>query len=385
MPNSPINSTLSADSLRNYLANVLPDSQLTVEPVDAVHQPLVLLRMKHAMAGFAFTNGDMQQSYDHAYKRFKSYFTERRGLLDALDLSFVFCVQPGAVNLDEFCSSVETDVYFCRKFVVPLALPFRASLSRLPFLPLTPLDGKTLRPASAQTFLNRCGVPAPLAKFVVVQRERGAERIVEDCVNGEFGDPKELTSATNNQTLQPEVNTESVRLETVTIKNFRAYRKPQTFAIGTEVTILYGPNGFGKTSFFDAIDFAATGGIGRIASSSEAHFTKTAQHLDTGSEESAVSLSFQRGDSVRKITRNVKTRKEPHLDGRIADRKDVLAELTGREIVASDRVENFINLFRAMHLFNLEQQELTKDFHNDCSLPRRLYRECSLFRITAMP
>jgi DNA repair protein SbcC/Rad50 len=380
MPNSPRNPDSSADSLRTYLAGVLPDSQLTVEPVDSVHQPLLLLQTKHVMAGFAFSNGDMSKSYDALYGRFKTYFTEQRGLWDALDLAFVFCVQPGGSNLDQFCSTVETDVYFCRKFVVPLVFPLGASLARLPFLPLMPLDGKSLRPASAQTFLQQCGVPAVLAKYVVVQRERGPERIVEDCISGEFGEPKDLTSVANAPVAKSDANTESVQLESITIKNFRAYRKPQTFDLGADVTILYGPNGFGKTSFFDAVDFAVTGGIGRIESSTEAHFTKMAQHLDTRSEESVVSLSFQCNGAVRKIMRSVKTRKQPLLDGRPSDRKDILAELTGRAIPASDRVENFVNLFRATHLFNQEVQELTKNFQDDCCLPAEIVSRMLAFQ-----
>jgi len=79
MPNSPHNPHSSADSLRSYLAGVLPDSQLTVEPVDSLHQPLLLLQTKHVMAGFAFSNGDMSKSYDALYGRFKTYFKESGG------------------------------------------------------------------------------------------------------------------------------------------------------------------------------------------------------------------------------------------------------------------------------------------------------------------
>jgi exonuclease SbcC len=319
----------------------------------------------------------MSKTYDALYGKFKTCFKERRGLWDALDLAFVFCVHPGVSNLDQFCSTVETDVLFCRKFVVPLAPPLGASLARLPFLPLTPLGGKTLRPASAQTFLQQCTVPAVLAKYIVVQHERGPERIVEDCISGEFGEPQELKPVASVPVAQLDGSTESVRLETVTIKNFRAYRKPETFALGADVTILYGPNGFGKTSFFDAVDFAVTGGIGRIASSGDAHFTKTVQHLDTGSEESAVSLSFQCNGAFRKITRSVKSRKQSLLDGRATDRKTILAELTGRDVPATDRLENFVNLFRATHLFNQEQQELTKDFQLDCCLPSEIVSRTS--------
>lgn len=46
----------------------------------------------------------------------------------------------------------------------------------------------------------------------------------------------------------------------------------------------------------------------------------------------------------------------------------ILADLTGRDILQSDRVENFINLFRATHLFNQEDPELVKGFRDDCRL-----------------
>ena len=379
MPNSPHNSGVSPEGLRTYLEGVLPNSHLSIKPVNSGHQPLVLLQTDHVMAGFAFSNGDMKKSYEVLYQTFKTQFTEERGIWDELDLAFVFCVQPGKTNLDQFCSNVETDVYFCRKFVIPLFPPLSASLARLPFLPLTPLEGKTFRPASAQTFLHQCGVPTVLAKYIVIQRERGPERIVEDCISGEFGQAKELTPVANAPVAPMEGITESVRLESVTIKNFRAYRKRQTFPLGSDVTILYGPNGFGKTSFFDAIDFAVTGGIGRIASS-DAHFTKVAQHLDSGSEESTVSLGFTCRGATRNIARNVKTRKDANLDGHQADRKTILAELTGRDIPAADRVENFVDLFRATHLFNQESQELTKDFSEDCCLPAEIVSRMLAFQ-----
>lgn len=336
--------------------------------LDAEQQPLVLLQTKHVMAAFAFSNGDMNRSYEALYGSFKSYYTEQHGKWDGLDLAFVFCVRPDIPNLDRFSSNVETDVYFCRKFVVPLAEPLGSSLSRLPFLPLTPLSGQSLRPASAQTFLQQCGVPAVLAQFLVVPRERSPERIVEDCMRGDFGETRKLTPVTGAPISQLEHSAESIKLEAVTIKNFRAYRRAETFSLGSDVTVLYGPNGFGKTSFFDAVDFAVTGEIGRIKYSSEAHFKKTAQHLDSKSEESSVSLSFWCNGALRKVTRTVSDRKQALLDGRSTDRKTILGELTGGDIPATDRVENFVSLFRATHLFNQEQQELTKDFQEDCRL-----------------
>jgi exonuclease SbcC len=368
MPSSPPNQNSAAD-VRDILASILPNAQLSDAAVHPEYQPLLLMRTKHIMAAFAFANGDIPKSYEVLYGSFKKYYAAQQGQWDALDLSFVFCVKPGFPQIDHFCSNVETDVYFCRKFVVPLVAPLGAALARLPFLPLNLSHGQSLRPASAQTFLQKCGVPALLAKFLVVQHERSPEGIVEDCTMEEFGDLRPLIAlATTTPAIQTEQPAAPIRLEALEIQNFRAYRKPQTFALGADVTVLYGPNGFGKTSFFDAVDFAVTGGIGRLESHRQSDFEKTVRHLDSGSEESTVSLTFQRNGAVRRIARSVADRKHALLDGRSTDRKAILSELTGGAIPATDRVENFVSLFRASHLFSQELQELTKDFQEDCRL-----------------
>jgi exonuclease SbcC len=320
------------------------------------------------MAAFAFSDGDIRKSYNALYAGFKEFYAQQRAKLDVLDLAFVFCVQPDVPDLDSFSSNIETDVYFCRKFVIPLVSPLGDALARLPFLPLIPLNGRPFRPPSAQTFLQQCGVHAALARYLVVQQERSPEGIVEDCARGTFGEPRDLTPTINMAVARVERTVAPVQLGTVVIKNFRAYRKPQTFNVGADVTVLYGPNGFGKTSFFDAIDFAVTGDIGRIKSTSEAHFKKTAKHLDSNSEQSVVSLSFISDGTARKLMRMVSNRKQATLDGSSLDRKAILAALTGGDSPGTDRVENFVSLFRATHLFSQEHQELAKGFEDDCTL-----------------
>jgi exonuclease SbcC len=177
------------------------------------------------MAAFAFSNGDLRKSYDALYRSFKEYYAIQRKEWDALDLAFVFCVRPELPDLDKFCSNVETDVYFCRKFVVSLTHPIGDALARLPFLPLIPLHGQSFRPPSAQTFLQQCGVGTKLARYLVVQGERSPERIVEDCVHGTFGAPQDLAATPSAPVAHAERNVSPVILDSVVIKDFRAYMK----------------------------------------------------------------------------------------------------------------------------------------------------------------
>ncbi|MGM2839194.1 AAA family ATPase [Bacillus cereus group sp. Bce002] len=53
-------------------------------------------------------------------------------------------------------------------------------------------------------------------------------------------------------------------LKTISIQNFRNYKGEHKFYLNSKINILYGNNGNGKSSFFDAIEWCLTGNIGRF-------------------------------------------------------------------------------------------------------------------------
>ena len=350
----------------------MPHCEFTYESLVGGYPPLILMWMTHNMAAFAFEERGDGESYERLYGSFRDYYAKNRGRLDVYDLSFVFCVRPDFPNLDLFRSEVETDVLFCRKFVVPIADPLGPALERLPFLPLSHTHGGSHRPPSAQSYMRGCGVPAVLARYLAVPHQRGPENIVRDCVESNSSWTPVLTdaSADTHELTQNGREVETVRLGLLTVENFRAYRKPQVFDLSSAITVLYGPNGFGKTSIFDAIGFAATGGVGRLGlSASTDRFGKAVTHLDSKAEDAVVSLSFYANGVRHEITRCVKTRMHADLDHAVLDRKKTLVELTGGGATLSDRIENLVSLFRATHLFSQEHQELARGFDRDCALP----------------
>ena len=320
------------ERVRAHLEEAIPGCELTSESLASGQQPVILMWMAHLMAGFAFSNGDADRSYTALFGSFKDYYKENRGRLDSLDLSFVFCVRPDLPNLDEFCSAVETDVYFCRKFVVPLASNLERSFGRLPFVPLTSGSGRLQRPPSAQTFMQQSGVPATLARYLAVPHQRGAANIVKECLD-ETSDWVPTLAAHGRQRAaeaEGERGEAAVRLEAITIQNFRAYRKPQMFDLSGAVTVLYGPNGFGKTSLFDAIDFAATGGVGRLRlAASTDRFAKAVAHLDSRPQDAVVSVDFTCDGTTKRMSRRVASRARAVLDGGMYDRKTALVHFTG--------------------------------------------------------
>ena len=360
--------------VRSYLKKTLPDCDLTAEHLLKGYSPMILVWMTHLVAAFAFVRENPRDAYRKLYRSFKDYYASNRKRLDALDLSFVLCVPPSLPNLEEFRSEVETDVYFCRKYVVPLTEEVGESFDRLPFLPLTSTSGESPRPPGAQTYMQQCGVPAALARQLAVPHQRSAENIARDCVGHGPSEPfaivgQEEIRAAEIGRIRKEVD--KVRLDSITIRNFRAYKEPREFDLSGDVTVIYGPNGFGKTSLFDAIDFAATGGIGRLGMPSS-RFERSVAHLDSSEQDSAVSLVYSSNGVTRRLVRRVASRASAAVDSLHRDRKEALAGLTGSGTAREDRVDHLVSLFRATHIFGQEHQELGREFAHDCALPSQV-------------
>lgn len=351
--------------LKEHLSHkVFPERQADVWIPDGNLHPLLILKLPVEVAGFAISNGDPKQSYEECYSDFKKIYADNHDAWDSLNVSFVLCLERRKPELESLVSSIETDTYFCRKFVVSFEESIDDGLETLPFVPLERSESTFRRPPSARTLLQRrLGVPAKLAEYLI-ELGRSDEHIVSDCLQGDFGDPhleidsKPLSSRDSITTLVP------VRLKELEIRNFRAYRKPQRFDLDADLIVLYGPNGFGKTSFFDALDFGVTGEIGRLdASKSDSRFRKAAVNLEAGDESSLVTLIFQNGGVAQKLTRSVEDRQQPSLDSNPISNKKAIANITGiQKATGGEHIRNLIRLFRATHLFSQENQELVSDF-----------------------
>ena len=60
-----------------------------------------------------------------------------------------------------------------------------------------------------------------------------------------------------------------MRITSLTMQNFRCFRDSTTLDLDADVVAIYGRNGSGKTTAFDAIEFAFLGEIGRFASETQ--------------------------------------------------------------------------------------------------------------------
>lgn len=369
MQSSPETLSLPAE-LRTTLADLMKGATFSEEVLRDGCLPVVMMSRQNALTAFAV--GD-QIDYQPLYEAFKKHYLKKSAQWSTKDVAFVYCLPADVTVAPDFCSRVEVDVYFCRKYVVRLDGDLADSLARLPFLPLSPITaGVQTRPPSAQTLLRQRNLKADLAKALVVPLTSSASTILTGCLAGTYGPPEALQSAAGPSAIA-EVGEDRVQttLKSISIQNFRAYRTTKVFEFGSAVTILYGPNGFGKTSFFDALDFAVTGGVGRLA---KAHggLARVAKHLDSQGDPTEVSLTLEREGKTHVITRSLADHNNALVNGKATPRKEVLSLLTGGTAPGADRVDSLVDLFRATHLFSQENQELTQDVASKCELSSEL-------------
>lgn len=343
----------------------------------------LILEMEADVAAFSVFNGQVQDEFDAAYREFKAMYKAHHTVWDRRTLSFVLCRASGRAEDDRFYATQEHDPLFCRKYVIHAyddVYKQRDELLRLPFLPFPEGQESTFaRPQAAQDLLQSAGLSSSLTRKLVESRRRSPDGIVDDLFSGTEVLPKGLIKGglTAIETAKPRTIT---RLSEVTLQKFRAYRKPQTFCLDASVVVLYGPNGLGKTSFFDAVDYASTGRIGRLCRQrqlTQEDFSRVSTYLDdtpgTGSVELRGTSGEETSWSLRRGTGNWS---KSWINGNSSERLDTLTFLTSSEWGDSrPRLQNVESLFRATHLFGQDEQELLTEFRKSSVIPEAFVSE----------
>jgi exonuclease SbcC len=336
--------------------------------------PILLLETAFDSVGFALVFGKPEQAYTPAYEFFKRLYRENHSTWKELNLSFIVCRILDHSENDAYYTAIENDAYFCRKYVINFSNnpdTLVQNLLRLPFFPLHEDEAvNIMRPPAAQTLLQGMNISAQLARKIIVPQESAAKTIVEELLSQYEAlpvPPESFNLVANRQSLP----TQQTRLVTVEIEAFRAYREKQSFDVNADVVVFYGPNGLGKTSFFDALDFVCTGRIGRLCQRqiSQSEFTQIAKNLNSPIDTGYVNIQVMRGDKVHSVERRINDWSYSLIDSDKNDRVKTLQLLTSANWeTGKARIENLERLFRATHLFGQSDSELLRDFTKDSSI-----------------
>ena len=152
------------------------------------------------------------------------------------------------------------------------------------------------------------------------------------------------------------------RLTYLEVSGFRAFPKSVTFDLDSDVVLLSGPNGTGKTSLFDAVLWALSGRVGRLDSHRGDVYSL---YSESGVTRVALSLSDSAGRDWRIVRTDDGSGQALTMslngdlrEGALAQEK-LLQELWPEALLAEDSQESFETaLTRGVYL----QQDLVRQF-----------------------
>lgn len=360
--------------LKAELGTLLEGQNARLTLSEGSDYPLLVLETDYDTVGFAVVDGRPEPAYLSAYDAWKQLYRERHVAWKERNLSFVVCRSEPTAEHDAFFSSVATDAYFCRKYVIWLGGnrdELEQELLRLPFLPLPEgHKGGIMRPPSAQTLLQNLGVSAQLARQIIVPMECSPDRLIDDLLKMRESLP-DIGGSAGADVKSQQPPAERTRIKRVEIEAFRAYGKRQEFDVDADVVVLYGPNGLGKTSFFDALDYVCTGRIGRLCRRriSPKEFAELARHLASAAGEGYVAMDISRGSKTYSMRREVGNWSTALRGTERLNRASALQFLATADWgPRKERIENLERLFRATHLFGQSDTELLVGFEEDSTL-----------------
>ncbi|MEZ2649678.1 AAA family ATPase [Bacillus wiedmannii] len=135
-----------------------------------------------------------------------------------------------------------------------------------------------------------------------------------------------------------------MRINKIIIKNFRNYIGEHVFDLSKNVTILYGDNGFGKSSFFDALEWCLTDKIGRFQNEDVDSFKKDLLNKSVHFEEECeCSVKIEYGDYIltRKFTS--KNGNVGRVNANVSDKNgNIIRNSQNEKINTKDRVDDFL-------------------------------------------
>ncbi|WP_378957056.1 hypothetical protein [Pelosinus sp. sgz500959] len=308
-----------------------------------------------------FLNEDANQ-WRQSEKLFLRHISkELHASKDNVEPSLAYLYEPSDIDaLMDVIVRIERNAMHCRKFVLPMEEAIHEHIMRLPIASLRNSREREMLPQSAKKVLIQAGLGFECANGILTQSKMNKilDNLPDNIDKNKIGKVSAIREAKEAFPLK------QTRLVKLNIEAFRAYGKEQQFDLDADLIVIGGPNGLGKTSFFDAVDYVTTGQVKR--------FNKRLKSLPNlfYRDQMKVSLTAKVVENGKNedfiITRGLPDH-EVRINNEIKNRKDVLLKLT--QTTYKENVERLVNLFRASHLSNQYQAELTEGIRKESTLP----------------
>ncbi|OEE70697.1 AAA family ATPase [Vibrio splendidus] len=170
------------------------------------------------------------------------------------------------------------------------------------------------------------------------------------------------------------------KINSISITGFRAFSEEKKLDFRTEsgtadIVVIYAPNGTGKTSTIEGLEWAATGKISRIddilkksgsrnGNPKEGHILKNRNY---GGRTGSVSIQLDGGETIRRNTKPKENRNNDYNDGRLIDSVENMASFE-HNILSQGSISKFSYEASNGNLFDTLIKNKSKENSEDITL-----------------
>lgn len=254
--------------------------------------------------------------------------------------------------------SIVDDRYICRKFILCVnGREIRDVLADLPFWPPDNLLVEIPTSVAARVQEAVKGYDPHLIADFASQRP-GAERVFEKIQEGQYSLHVEASAGELVRRTRRAPST-FTRLKALDITDFRGIRRlrPEDMPLGGDVIFVYGPNGVGKTSIADAVEWAITGQVHRLQrapSPSAKGGLDPIVNVFSENGQARVVCYLSKREPVCRL-KNGRSMQRLIGPDRAADDRAVIDYVVGTRAPSPDarlRIEQLRDLFRGSHILS---------------------------------
>ena len=301
---------------------------------------------KFLLNGFfkLFTTGkDLTKYWIEVQEEVKENLELHTEILNRYNTYLVFLLPIEELPANRDIQPIISDEFVCRKLIIPIeGKNIQISLARLPFYPFEILElPKEVIPQNVVEALADSGFSSELIEDLAGRvSERTIIRKIKENLY-EYGGYKPQKNLKEIPLVSYSIRHTTIKK--IHVKNFRGIGKKIELDTDADIIVIYGPNGTGKTSIIDAIEWTITGEVERlweINYDKPVNTNESLVNLFSKERLAKVQVEFDRdGESIlerRYIDLSKSRRSYAEINNKKANDKTMIREIVGMQMPQVD-------------------------------------------------
>jgi chromosome segregation ATPase len=212
-----------------------------------------------------FTTGkDLTKHWAEVQEEVKENLELHAEILNHYNTYLIFLLPTEELPTNRELQPIISDEYICRKLIIPIeGKNIQKCLARLPFFPFE-IPELPKEEISKNVIKALVDSDFPYELISDLAGRVSKRTILQKLKDSLYKHEMLKLQKVNKISLPVDHPAYPIRIKNISIRNFRGIGKKLDLDIDADIVIIYGPNGTGKTSIIDAIEWTITGEVERL-------------------------------------------------------------------------------------------------------------------------